>query len=162
MTQQQWNLIVGDLFKVKDDYGIYEDMVQELIMWLCSKTRVLAILCEIQMATIGKMLAVLRAVLTCWMSHYLAYRRLLELCPAIKLLVTKHEAHLISGGDACSRRKTQTAIATIKNATFWHALARYGSKINVKIGTNALCRWKTLLEPISLMMNVHQAAQARP
>ncbi|KAG1719464.1 uncharacterized protein EDB91DRAFT_1065639 [Suillus paluster] len=137
-------------------------MVQELITWLCSKTCVLAILHEIQMATIGKTLTVLRAVLTHWMSHYLAYRRLLELRPALKLLVTKHEAHLISGGDACSRRKTQTAIVTIKNAMFWHALAWYGSKINVKIRTNALCRWKTLLEPISLMTNVHQAAQARP
>ncbi|KAG1727642.1 ribonuclease H-like domain-containing protein [Suillus paluster] len=137
----QWNLIVSDLFKVKDDYGIYGDMAQELITWLCSKTCVLTSLHEIQMATIGKMLTVLRAVLTHWMSHYLAYRRLLELRPALELLVTKHEAHLISGGDARSRRKTQTAIATIKNATFWHALAR----------------WKTLLEPISLMMNVHQA-----
>ncbi|KAG1893565.1 uncharacterized protein F5891DRAFT_962744 [Suillus fuscotomentosus] len=96
------------------------------------------------------------------MSHYLAYRRLLELRPALELLVTKHEADLISGGDARSRKKTQTAIATIKNATFWHALARYGAKINFKIRTNALCRWKTLLEPISLMTNVHQAAQARP
>ncbi|KAG0707177.1 ribonuclease H-like domain-containing protein, partial [Suillus ampliporus] len=132
--------------QVKDDYGIYGDMAQELITWLRSKTRVLAILREIQMATIGKTLAVLRAVLTRWMSHYLAYRRLLELRPALELLVTKHEVHLISGGDARSRRKTQTAIATIKNATFWHALARYGAKIN----------------PISLMTNVHQAAQARP
>ncbi|KAG1865766.1 hypothetical protein DFJ58DRAFT_150772 [Suillus subalutaceus] len=138
----QWNLIVGDLFKVKDDYGVYGDMAQELITWLRSKTRVLAILREIQMVTIGKTLAVLRAVLTRWMSHYLAYRRLLELRPALELLVTMHEAHLISGGDVRSRRKTQIAIATIKNVTFWHALAR----------------WKTLLEPISLMTNVHQAA----
>ncbi|KIK93676.1 hypothetical protein PAXRUDRAFT_144538 [Paxillus rubicundulus Ve08.2h10] len=30
----QWNLIVGDLFKVKDDYEEYGDMAQELITWL--------------------------------------------------------------------------------------------------------------------------------
>lgn len=110
------------------------------------------------MAIIGKTLAVLRAVLTHWMSHYLAYHCLFELCPALELLVTKHKADLISGGDACSCRKTQTAIATIKNTTFWHALAQYGAKINLKIRINALCRWKTLLESISLMTNVHQAA----
>ncbi|KAG2116714.1 uncharacterized protein F5147DRAFT_649153 [Suillus discolor] len=113
----QWNLIVGDLFKVKDDYGVYGDMAQELITWLRSKTHVLAILREIQMATIGKTLAVLRAVLTRWLSHYLAYCHLLELRTALELLVTKHEHNLI---------------------------------------------WKTLLEPISLMTNIHQAAQARP
>ncbi|KAI9570855.1 hypothetical protein HD554DRAFT_2037075 [Boletus coccyginus] len=43
----QWNLIVGDLFKVKDDYGKYGDMVQELITWLRSKTQVLALLHDI-------------------------------------------------------------------------------------------------------------------
>jgi hypothetical protein len=95
----KWNLIVGDLFKVKDDYGVYGDMVQELITWLCSKTQVLAILHEIQIATIGKTLAVLRAVLTHWLSHYLAYCHLLELRPALELLVTKHEGNLMSSGD---------------------------------------------------------------
>jgi hypothetical protein len=120
----KWNLIVGDLFKVKDDYGVYGDMAQELITWLHSKTQVLAILREIQMATIGKNLAVLRAVLTHWLSHYLAYRRLLELRPALELLVTKHEGNLMSSGDVQSCRKTQTAINMIKNATFWHAMAR--------------------------------------
>jgi len=121
----KWNLIVGDLFKVKDDYALYGDMAQELIAWLRSKTHVLAILREIQMATISKTLAILRPVLTRWLSHYLAYRRLLEVRPALELLVTKHEHHLLSTGDARSRRKTQTAINTIKNATFWHAMARY-------------------------------------
>jgi hypothetical protein len=162
MSIYKWNLIVGDLFKVKDDYVVYGDMAQELITWLCSKTHVLAMLREIQMVTVGKTLAVLRAVLTRWLSHYLAYRRLLELRPALELLVTKHENQLMSTGDARSRRKTQAALDTIKNATFWHALARYSEKLILKIGTNALHRWKTLLEPISLMTNIHQASQAKP
>ncbi|KAF9220208.1 hypothetical protein BS17DRAFT_769449 [Gyrodon lividus] len=54
-----WNLIVGDLFKVKDDYGKYGDMAQELIMWPWSKMQVLVLLCEIQMATIRKTLAII-------------------------------------------------------------------------------------------------------
>ncbi|KAF8439857.1 hypothetical protein L210DRAFT_3402144 [Boletus edulis BED1] len=120
----QWNLIVGDLFKVKDDYAVYGDMAQELITWLRGKTRVLALLREIQMATIGRTIAILRAVLTRWLSHYLAYRRLLEVRPALELLITKHEFTLLASGNRIACRKTETAIVTIKNATFWHAMAR--------------------------------------
>ncbi|KAG2041579.1 hypothetical protein BDR03DRAFT_979518 [Suillus americanus] len=82
----QFNLIMGDLFKAKDDYGQYE------------------------------------------------------------LLIMKHEADIQSTGDACSRAKISAAIATIRNPTFWHAMAR----------------WKNLLEPITLMMNIHQAAHSKP
>ncbi|KAF9236931.1 hypothetical protein BU15DRAFT_76419 [Melanogaster broomeanus] len=98
----QWNLIIGDLFKVKDDY---ED-----------KTQVLALLCEIQMASMGKTLAIIRAILTRWLSHYLAYQRLLEVCPTLELLVTKHETALLASGKQPAREKTATAIATIKDA----------------------------------------------
>ncbi|KIK77613.1 hypothetical protein PAXRUDRAFT_17383 [Paxillus rubicundulus Ve08.2h10] len=69
----QWNLIVGDLFKVKDDYGEYGDMAQELITWLGSKMQVLALLRNIQIATIGKTLIIIQAILTWWLSHHLAY-----------------------------------------------------------------------------------------
>lgn len=99
-------------------------MAQELITWLRSKTQVLALLREIQMATIGRTVAILRAVLTRWLSHYLAYRRLLEVRPALELLITKHESRLLSSGNRTVRKKTETAIATITNATFWHAMAR--------------------------------------
>ncbi|KAG1770536.1 hypothetical protein EDD22DRAFT_843204 [Suillus occidentalis] len=69
-----FNLIVGDLFKAKDDYGQYGDLTQELITWLRSKTYVIALLCELQMSTMGKTLTIIHAVLTQWLSHYLAYR----------------------------------------------------------------------------------------
>jgi len=120
----QFNLIVGDLFKAKDDYGHYGDLAQELITWLRSKTHVLALLRDLQIATTGKTLAIIRAVLTRWLSHYLAYRRLLEVRPTLELLITKHEADILSTGNAHSRAKTSTAIATIKNPMFWHAMAR--------------------------------------
>ncbi|KAG2029306.1 hypothetical protein BDR03DRAFT_881166, partial [Suillus americanus] len=70
----QFNLIVGDLFKAKDDYGQYGDLTQDLITWLHSKTHVLALLHELQMSTLGKTLAIICAVLTQWLSHYLAYQ----------------------------------------------------------------------------------------
>ncbi|KAF9219566.1 hypothetical protein BS17DRAFT_855354 [Gyrodon lividus] len=40
----------------------------------------------------------------------------------------------------------ETAIVTIRNATFWHVMAW----------------WKNLLEPIALMTSIHQAAHAQP
>ncbi|KAI6145406.1 hypothetical protein BKA82DRAFT_4357460 [Pisolithus tinctorius] len=49
-------------------------------------------------------------------------------------------------GDRRPQGNTFTAIATIKDATFWHAMAR----------------WKNLLEPIAIMTNMHQATHARP
>ncbi|KAF9220022.1 hypothetical protein BS17DRAFT_853447 [Gyrodon lividus] len=99
----QWNLIIGDLFKVKDDYGEYGDMAQELIT-------------------------------------------LLEVRPALELLIMKHKTTLLASGKRVAHEKMETAIATIRDATFWHAMAR----------------WKNLLEPITLMTNIHQAAHAQP
>lgn len=93
---------MGDLFKAKDDYGQYGDLTQELITWLHSKTYVLALLRELQMSTMGKTLTIICAVLTRWLSHYLAYRRLLDVRPSLELLITKHEAEIRSTGDACS------------------------------------------------------------
>ena len=124
MYISQWNLIIGDLFKVKDDYGKYGDMAQELITWLRSKTQVLALLRDIQMATMGKTLAIIQAVLTQWISHYLAYRRLLEVRPTLELLISKHETMLLASKKRATREKAQTAITIIRNATFWHAMAR--------------------------------------
>ncbi|KAI6144268.1 hypothetical protein BKA82DRAFT_4016974 [Pisolithus tinctorius] len=99
-AQQKWNLIVGDLFKAKDDYTVYGDMAQDLITWLHT----------------------------------------------LEILIAKHEDTILSMGDRRSQGNTFTAIATIKDATFWHAMAR----------------WKNLLEPIAIMTNMHQATHARP
>jgi hypothetical protein len=63
----QFNPIVGNLFRVKDDYGQYGDLAQELIVWFCSKTHVLALLRELQLSTMGKTVAIIRTVLTRWL-----------------------------------------------------------------------------------------------
>jgi isoprenylcysteine carboxyl methyltransferase (ICMT) family protein YpbQ len=93
---------VGDLFKAKDDYGQYGDLAQELITWLHSKTYVLALLCELQMSTMGNTLTIIHTVLTRWLSHYLAYQQLLDVWPSLELLITKHEEEIQSTGDARS------------------------------------------------------------
>ena len=75
----QTNLIVGDFFKSDTEFLQYTDKATELIGWLRGKTYILALLREVQQTNSLHVLAVIRAVLTRWTAHYLAYRRLLEI-----------------------------------------------------------------------------------
>ncbi|PPQ82992.1 hypothetical protein CVT25_005295 [Psilocybe cyanescens] len=114
----QINLVVGDFFKSKSTLLKYTELASQLITWLRSKTRILAHL----------PLSVLRAVLTRWTVHYMAYRRLLQLYPTLKSLVysdfTKAEADkVLISGDAASKRKAQEMVDIIEDSVFWHSIA---------------------------------------
>jgi hypothetical protein len=89
----QINLVVGDYFKAEQEFLVCADKATELISWLRSKTLVLALLRQAQIdATGGHAKAVIRAVITRWTAHYLAYRRLLELKPTLMSVVFADEA----------------------------------------------------------------------
>lgn len=114
----QVNLVVGDYFKSDLDVLKFTDMATQLITWLRSKTRILAHL----------PLSVLRAILTRWTAHYVAYRRLLQLYPSLKGLVlsdlTKNDAEkVLVSGDSSSKRKAREMVAVIENPLFWHSIA---------------------------------------
>ncbi|KAE9385656.1 hypothetical protein BT96DRAFT_820684, partial [Gymnopus androsaceus JB14] len=68
------------------------------------------------------------AVLTRWTSHYLAFRRLLEMRAILEFIVTKDrmqpESQLVTG-DKKSKEKAQAMIKVIENHDFWLALVRY-------------------------------------
>ena len=107
-------------------------MACDLISWLRSKTLVLARLRALQEEN-GRVpaLTVIRAVLTRWTAHYLAFRRLLELQPTLRALVS-HDALLPndqkvicpSGSTAANKRKAREMVEIIDNTSFWHSLAR--------------------------------------
>src|SRR6266511_4224763 len=86
-------------------------MATQLITWLHSKTLILANL----------PLAVLRAVLTQWTSHYTAYRRLLQLYPSLVTLALKDRTimvereHTLITGDATAQCKAREMVAIIEN-----------------------------------------------
>jgi hypothetical protein len=133
------NLIVGDYFKVETVYTEYSKMACELIGWLRSKTYILAHLRDVQIRNGKVALAVIRAVLTRWMAHYLAFKRLLELQHPLRALVTNDamappDQAILNppGGTAANRRKARKMIAIIENSVFWHALARYEFIIQLK------------------------------
>jgi hypothetical protein len=112
------NLIVGDYFKSGSEVLMYTDLATQLITWLRSKSRILAHL----------PLSVLRAVLSRWTAHYVAYRRLLQLYPSLKGLVlsdlTKHDAEkVLVSGDSASKRKAREMVAVIETPLFWYSIA---------------------------------------
>ncbi|SJK98740.1 uncharacterized protein ARMOST_02009 [Armillaria ostoyae] len=67
------NLIVRDYFKADQDFLLYSPLATELITWLRSKTFLLALIREAQLRKGASMVTVIRAVITRWTAHYLAF-----------------------------------------------------------------------------------------
>ncbi|SJL01174.1 uncharacterized protein ARMOST_04492 [Armillaria ostoyae] len=146
----QINLIVGDYFKADQDFLLYSPLATELITWLRSKTFLLALIREAQLRKGASMVTVIRAVITRWTAHYLAFRRLLELQPTLKLLVAEDEMlpqkeKKIAIGDANARRRANKMIGIINDPLFWKSLARI----------------KLHLEPLAIAANITQSAFCR-
>jgi hypothetical protein len=103
-------------------------------MWLRSKTYILAQLKSGKQARI-----LIRAVLTRWTAHYLAFSHLLELQYPLQALVTcdamaaPNEQILIpSSGTSASKKKAAQMVNLIESGAFWHVLARCGFiKLNI-------------------------------
>ena len=109
-------------------------MACDLISWLRSKTYVLASLRDIQIQS-GKMpLSVIRAVITRWTAHYLAFRCLLELKLPLRALVNQdamapsgQQILVPLGSTAANKKKAREMVAIIENPTFWLSLDRYAT-----------------------------------
>ncbi|KAG2160125.1 uncharacterized protein EDB93DRAFT_1074526, partial [Suillus bovinus] len=138
-------LIVGDYFKSSGGtvYLGYSKKASDLISWLRSKTLVLATLRDIQVALNStnssrpnRVLTVIRAVLTRWTVHYLAFRRLLDLKFALDILVRQEKS---LGQDS--------KIVTVKNHSFF---------IEYQLNRN-FRRMVSHLQPLSLVINIAQA-----
>ncbi|KAG1842536.1 hypothetical protein DFJ58DRAFT_665875, partial [Suillus subalutaceus] len=135
----QINLVVGDYYKVPStsQFLQYTKKATDLIAWLWSKTMVLAMLRDVQKALnianpsrTQRVLGVIRAVLTRWTAHYLAFRRLLDLRTTLEILVKQErdrdtgDAKIVTG-DAASRRKAKQMLELIEEPLMWHILAKY-------------------------------------
>ncbi|KAJ7358553.1 hypothetical protein DFH08DRAFT_686886, partial [Mycena albidolilacea] len=132
----------------------YSKQATELITWLHSKTFVLALIRQIQVENGSNPLTIIRAVLTRWTAHYLAYCRLLEVKIALRSLVLKDSMRptndkLLMTGDKKAKAKAKGMIKTIENPEFWAAIERYD------------CLMKKHLEPLAIAANIMQAAFCR-
>ncbi|EKM48093.1 uncharacterized protein PHACADRAFT_58407, partial [Phanerochaete carnosa HHB-10118-sp] len=67
------------------------------------------------------------AVITRWIAHYLAYRRLLEVRNDFQILLKEDENRsecLLITGKPEARAKAEQMIKLIETGYFWHSLAR--------------------------------------
>ncbi|KAI0082950.1 ribonuclease H-like domain-containing protein [Irpex rosettiformis] len=123
----QTYLIVGDYFKCNADILAYASRAEQVISWLRSKTYVLAQLQIFQEHSNPGVLpkSVVRAVLTRWTSHFLAYRRLLFLRPYIMTMVQQDsnasESQIITGSSS-AKAKAVEIISYLNDDKFWSAV----------------------------------------
>ena len=114
-----------DYFKPNANIFTYTEQADGLIRWLRGRRYLLALLWDIQLkipSYRGRPKTVIRGVLTRWTSHYLAYRRLLELHPALVALAT--DDRLFLSGTAETHAKTREMLPVLQNPLLWHGLAR--------------------------------------
>ncbi|KAL7281578.1 hypothetical protein ACG7TL_004895 [Trametes sanguinea] len=147
----QINLIVGDYFDSKSTLLDVTDQAEELITWLRRRTFILARIRDVQQSHGKTALAVIRPVLTRWTSHYLAFRRLLELQSTLSYIIADDNARggtstFMAGlNTSAAKSKARQMIALMQNGAFWHSLNRV----------------KLHLEPLAVAANVTQAAHCR-
>ena len=126
----QVNLVVGDYFGDQEELIPWTKQATELIGWLRSKSLVLAMLRKVREQAGLPALSVLRAVLTRWTAHYMAYRRLLELHTALVGVIAADEMQADPAkktfitGDAKVHAKAKEMVRIVKDPVFWHTLAR--------------------------------------
>lgn len=121
---------MGDYFKAISHFLKYTEDATEVITWLRGKTLVLGLIREAQLAAGSTIAAVIRAVLTRWTSHYLAFYRLLQLHKTLLSIIYADEAAPVEKkkiviGDAKAKAKSRRMVQILTNSLFWHALARY-------------------------------------
>ncbi|KAL6309074.1 hypothetical protein BKA93DRAFT_724479, partial [Sparassis latifolia] len=120
------NLVVGDIFKVKDLFVQWIDDAVEVVKWFNNHSRALGMLKDVQRMKLGKVLCLILPVLTRWTSHYLSVHRLLELEIAFKqlLLDSIPELVLCAGAKADAQRKAREIIAILERFDFWANLRK--------------------------------------
>ncbi|KAJ7158190.1 ribonuclease H-like domain-containing protein [Mycena crocata] len=156
----QFQLILGDYFRVYDGAAVIAEDAHTLIAWINNHGRVHMIFDESQRiiskdrnAGIIIVLAYLVANLTRWTTHFIAFRRLFILRQALQLAVLQKRTAIIDAevGAATStegerlREDAERMCALIEDASFW-------SGLEVVLGD---------LEPICLGTNINQKDSTR-
>ena len=109
------------------------ELATALIMWLHSKTFILALICAIQERNNEKkILAIVRAVLTRWTAHYCTFQQLLVVRWALEQLVRddrrldERESNIITGNKDAKLKACTMCVLILDTPIFWFNLARWG------------------------------------
>ena len=101
-----------------------------LITWLQSKTIILAAIHSQHTENHLSMLAIIRAVITWWTAHYLAYCWLLELHGTLQVVVVndkekRAEDKIVVTSDAKAKANARRMVKLILDELlFWHGIAQ--------------------------------------
>lgn len=119
-------MIVGDIFKAKGVFVEIIDDAVEVIKWFNNHSRALGLLKKVQLAKIGKILALIKPVLTRWTSHYLAIRRLVQLeIPFKQLLLDHYHDLLLAGGRKREEKeRAEDVLEILGGYGFWANLRK--------------------------------------
>ncbi|KAG5640471.1 hypothetical protein DXG03_008547 [Asterophora parasitica] len=140
------NLVIGDLFKVKNIFIKSIESTIEVIKWFNNHSQALGMLKDVQQMKFAKILCLVLPVLTCWTSHYLSVCHLIAIEIAFKqlLLDSRNTVLLCAGEKADAKGKAQEVINILEGYYFWSDLRRI----------------KDHLEPLAVAANVMQSDNA--
>ncbi|KAG8879540.1 hypothetical protein FRC20_000112 [Serendipita sp. 405] len=143
----QVNLIVGDYFKLKNEYIETIDKAVDVIKWFNNHTRALGIFQAEQKARSQRVLSLFLPVLTRWTSHYLSLTRLCNLKLAMQTSVINHREDLVTAaGDRPEQTEmAEDIVAIIEDRQFWKLL-------------DEVCLH---LQPLATAANATQSSQGR-
>ncbi|KAJ7746676.1 ribonuclease H-like domain-containing protein [Mycena metata] len=161
----QFQLILGDYFKVNDVAALIAEDATALIGWINNHGRVRKIFNEsqgiISLDRVGKIiiLAYLVANLTCWTTHYVTFMQLFLLRQALVLAVMQKRQAIIAAqvGAAVSteatrlREEAEKFCLLIEDVSFWSGLETVlGDLEPICLGTNINQKDSTRLDQVLL------------
>jgi hypothetical protein len=122
----QSSLITGNYLALKTPWMQAAKQAVEVIKWFNNHGTALDLLRSQQLTTFGKILALIVAVLTRWVSQYCSLRRLKKLEKAIRACVITHEERLrvCAGRTPDHIEAAERIIEICKDNKFWKNVER--------------------------------------
>ncbi|KAJ6527545.1 ribonuclease H-like domain-containing protein [Mycena sp. CBHHK59/15] len=162
----QFQLILGDYFKVNIPGGLIAEDATTLIAWINNHSRVRKIFDEAQHVisrdrNAGRIiiLAYLVANLTRWTTHFVAFIRIFLLRPALQLAVLQNRTAIIAAQVGAATSKEGEALkedaermcTLIEDTSFWNGLEAVLSDLEpICLGTNINQKDSTRLDQVLL------------
>ncbi|KAJ7258558.1 ribonuclease H-like domain-containing protein [Mycena rebaudengoi] len=147
----QTNLIVAEVIELEIPCMLSIDESLEIIKWFTNHSRAIGLLADQQKLTerfekTHRILRLLFPVISRWIYHFLAVRRILTISPPMRILHMQHHDALIEcvGPKADARAKAVEILAPIDDPQFWKKLTEV----------------KILLEPLAIAAKCMQAPDA--
>ncbi|KAJ7199027.1 ribonuclease H-like domain-containing protein [Mycena pura] len=147
----QTNLIVAEVIELEIPCMLSIDASLGIIKWFTNHSRAIGLLADQQKLTerfekTHRILRLLFPVISRWIYHFLAVRRILTISPPMRILHLQHHDTLIecAGPKADARAKAVEILAPIDDPRFWKNLTEV----------------KILLEPLAIAAKCMQAPDA--